>query len=83
MFLTKSEPDVVKDGKIKTFIEIKDGELLINDKYKYAEGKWYFYGEDEKWYYLGVGANPNITVDGDDILDQALFDNVFEEITEE
>lgn len=83
MFITKSEPIVSVSGKIKPFMEISDGVLVINDRYKYQDGKWYFYGDDGKWYYLGVGANPNILEDGDNIINQELFENVFDKIKEE
>lgn len=80
MFITKTEPVVTQDGKIKPFVEISNGVLLINDKYKYESGKWHYYGDDGKWYYLGVGANPNIEDTGDNVINQELFNNVFEKI---
>lgn len=82
MFITKSEPVVNKDGKIKPFMEISNGVLLINDKYKFENNKWYFYGYDGKWYYLGIGANPNIEDAGDNIINEDLYNNVFEKIEE-
>lgn len=81
MFITKSEPKITTNGKIKAFMEIHDEILIINDKYKFQDGKWFFYGDDGKWYYLGLGANPNIEDDGSDIINQELYDNIFEEIT--
>jgi len=83
MFITKSEPVVNKDGKIKPFMEISNGVLLINDKYKFENNKWYFYGDDGKWYYLGIGANPNIEDAGDNIINEELYNNVFEKVEEE
>ncbi len=61
-------------------MEIVNGVLVINDKYKYAQDKWYYYGDDGKWYFLGVGANPNIEDTGDNIINQELYNNVFEKI---
>lgn len=78
MFITKTDPVVSQDGKIKPFMEITNGVLIVNDKYKYVEGKWYYYGDDGKWYYLGIGANPNIEDAGDNVIDQELYNNVFE-----
>jgi len=83
MFVTKSEPILTTNGKIKSFMEIKNGILIINDKYKFQDGKWFFYGDDSIWYYLGLGANPNIEDDGNDITNQELYNNIFEEISEE
>ena len=83
MFITKSEPVLAQEGKAKPFVEISNGVLLINDKYKYKEGKWYYYGDDGKWYYLGVGANPSVIDNGENIVNQDIYDNIFEKIEEE
>lgn len=83
MFITKSEPVLAQEGKAKPFMEISNGVLLINDKYKYKEGKWYYYGDDGKWYYLGVGANPSVIDNGENIVNQEIYDNIFEKIEEE
>lgn len=40
------------------------------------------YRDDGKWYYLGLGANPNIEDEGNDITSQELYNNVFKEIVE-
>ena len=87
MFITKSDPNVANDGKIKANITIKKGVLLIDDKVnhitlKYENGKWFTYGEDGKWYFLGYGANPCYQTDKDGVLDENLFNDVFEEVAQ-
>ena len=82
MFITKSEPVLAQEGKAKPFMEISNGVLLINDKYKYKEGKWYYYGDDGKWYYLGVGANPSVIDNGENIINEEIYNNIFEKIDE-
>lgn len=82
MYITKSTPVLSKEGTAKAFVTINNGVLVINDKYKYENSKWYYYGDDGKWYYLGVGANPSIEDDGENIVDQEIYNNIFEEIEE-
>lgn len=82
MYITKSTPILIKEGTAKAFITISNGVLVINDKYKYENDKWYYYGDDGKWYYLGVGANPSIEDDGENIVNQEIYDNIFEKIEE-
>lgn len=82
MYITKSNPNTIKNGRIKAFIEISDGVLIINDRYKYQDGKWFYYGDDGKWYFLGYGANPAIVDDGKNVINQELYDAVFEKIEE-
>lgn len=83
MYITKSTPILIKEGTAKAFIAISNGVLVINDKYKYENAKWYYYGDDGKWYYLGVGANPSIEDDGENIVNQEIYNNIFEKIGEE
>ena len=83
MYITKSTPIIIKEGTAKAFITISNGVLVINDKYKYENDKWYFYGDDGKWYYLGVGANPSVEDDGENIVNQEIYNNIFEKIEEE
>lgn len=82
MYITKSTPILIKEGTAKAFITISNGVLVINDKYKYENDKWYYYGDDGKWYYLGVGANPSIEDDGENIVNQEIYNNIFEKIEE-
>lgn len=86
MFITKADPDVSKDGKIKNGIIIKKGVLTIEreteGRLSYKNGGWYVLGADGKEYYQGVGANPCYETTNEDILDQNLFDNVFEQVEE-
>jgi len=83
MYITKSEPVITQEGKAKPFVEISNGVLLINDKYKYENNKWYYYGDDDKWYYLGVGANPSVEDNGENIINEEIYNNIFEKIEEE
>ena len=39
MYITKSEPVITQEGKAKPFVEISNGVVLINDKYKYENNK--------------------------------------------
>lgn len=82
MYITKTTPILSKEGSAKAFITISNGVLLINDKYKYENGKWYYYGNDSKWYYLGIGANPNIEDSGENIVNQEIYNNIFDKIEE-
>lgn len=82
MYITKTTPILSKEGSAKAFITISNGVLLINDKYKYENGKWYYYGDDSKWYYLGIGANPNIEDSGENIVNQEIYNNIFDKIEE-
>lgn len=86
MFITKSEPDVSTDGAIKNNIKISNGMLEITKEdgdLRYIKGKWYILGDDGKWYYLGIGANPAYEIEKEDILNEKLFENVFEEVNNE
>lgn len=83
MFITKYEPDTSVDGVIKNGIKISKGvlEILKDDgNLKFENGKWFIQGFDNKWYFLGFGANPMYTIEKKNILNYALFDNVFEEV---
>ena len=85
MSITKSEPDVSKNGLIKNGIVISNGVLTITREegnLKYENKKWFVEGEDGKWYFLGYGANPGYTLEKNNISNYELFDNVFEEITQ-
>lgn len=86
MFITKSEPNVSIDGEIKKDIKISNGMLEIikeDGNLRYINGKWYILGANGKWYFLGVGANPAYEIEKEDILNEELFDNVFEEVNNE
>lgn len=83
MFTVKSEPITSVDGKLGDNIEIKAGVLLISgnkEKLRYEMKRWYTLGEDGKWYYLGEGACPEYTIENDANFNQALFNNIFEEV---
>lgn len=87
MFLTKSDPFTQLDGKAKENITIVNGVLLIQDKeqkitLKYENEKWYTLGEDNKWYFLGYGANPCYKTDFNNVLNEKVFTNIFEQIEE-
>ena len=82
MFITKSQPVIAQDGKIKEGVEIKKGVLWIGKNIKFEKGRWDRLGDDGKWYFLGFGANPVIKVTKENIVNQTLFDNVFEEVEE-
>ena len=81
MFITKAEPSITRNGAIKDGIKIENNILYLdNGKLLYRDKKWYILGYDGKEYYLGVGANPCYTTTKDDVLDEELFDCVFEEV---
>jgi hypothetical protein len=81
MYLTKSNPTLTTNGKIADDCEIKNGVFYFKN-HKYENGKWYFFGIDERWYYLGLGANPVLElaeVDNDELALQ-VFDKVESEV---
>ncbi len=80
MYITKSQPVIVQDGKIKEGIEIRKGVLWIGKNIKFEKGRWNRLGDDRKWYFLGYGANPAIETTKDGVVNQELFDTVFEEV---
>lgn len=82
MFITKSKPTILYDGFIKSGIEIRNGVLWIEKKIKYENKRWYSFGDDGKWYFLGLGANPAFETNEEGIINRDLFNNVFEEIKE-
>lgn len=87
MFITKSEPLVQLDGKAKENIIVTNGVLLIQDKeqkitLKFENDKWYTFGEDNKWYFLGYGANPCYKTDFENVLSEEVFANIFEQVAE-
>lgn len=76
MYVTKEQPIVAKNGKIKATIEIKDNvlEILVDgDKVSYNGKEWLINGVSQ-----GDGIYRYET-DDKDILSQELFDNVFEQ----
>jgi hypothetical protein len=78
MYVTKTSLEITSDNaKIAKNCEIKDGVLLINN-HKYEDGKWFVFGEDGHWYYLGIGANPSIELNQVDNEELAL--QVFEKV---
>lgn len=83
MFITKSDPIVNKNGKVTDKVKVENGILFIEDtqKLKYENNKWYLFG-DNKWYYIGVGSNPSYKTDKINVLNEELFNNIFEEIKE-
>lgn len=83
MYITKSTPNIERDGTIKHGIEIKSGVLWIDGKIKYEAKKWYRLGDDRKWYFLGYGANPAFETTDEGIMNRELFNNVFEEYKQE
>lgn len=88
MFITKESPNIEKDGNINENIYVKDGVLYITKKeddinLKFTNGKWYSFGGDNKWWYLGIGANPSFTMEKENIINEEIFDNVFEEVMNE
>ena len=80
MFTTKSNPTTTINGKIKDGIEIKIHVLYIGKRLKYEAGRWYSLGDNNKWYFLGFGSNPNFETTAENIINMELFDNVFEEV---
>jgi hypothetical protein len=80
MFTTKTTPTIVGNGKIKEGVEIKNGNLYIGHALKFEGGKWYRLGDDEKWYYLGLGANPDYRTDANGVLNGVLFEGAFEKV---
>lgn len=84
MFITKTTPVIGQDGQVKTGIEIVNGILLIDNKLKFQDGKWYRLADDgSKWFFLGNGANPVYETDDTGIVNQESFANIFEEVEEE
>lgn len=81
MFITKTTPSITKNGVITPRVSVQDGTLIIDDeeKFKFEDGKWYC-GNEGGWCWLGIEANPAYITDGKDIIDQELFDQVFEPI---
>lgn len=82
MYNLKYKPVVLIDGKIKENIEIKNGALTIKrleGDLKFENDKWYFFGFDNVWHYLGLGAHPSYETDIQGVINQELFNNVFEE----
>lgn len=63
MYVTKTHPEITtQNATIALNCEIKNGILLI-ENHKYENGKWFVLGEDGHWYYLGIGANPSLTLE--------------------
>lgn len=83
MFITKSIPVIEQDGQVKDGIEIVNGILLIENKLKFQEGKWYRLADDgSKWFFLGNGANPVYETTGEGIINHNLFVKIFDEKNE-
>ena len=85
-FITKINPITKFDGVVNECIEIKDRVLYIcdhkNNFYaKYDKNKWFMLC-DNKWYCLGYGANPCYQTDKSSVIDESLFDNIFDAIPE-
>lgn len=80
--MVKDMPSIEKDGKIKQNITIVNKVLNIENKLKYENEKWYSLGDDKKWYFLGFGACPSYETDDSGILDNELFNVVFEKVGE-
>lgn len=84
MFITKSMPVIKQDGQVKNGIEIVNGILLIENKLKFQDGKWYRLADDgSKWFFLGNGANPVYETDNTGVVNQEYFTNIFDEVEEE
>lgn len=81
-FITKRNPIVKFDGVVNNEVEIRDNVLTICDHknkfYAKYDGKnWYMLCKG-KWYSLGYGANPCYQADKSSVIDENLFDNVFD-----
>lgn len=84
MYTIKQEPNLEINGKLTENIEIMDGVLNIKTEeqtLKYYDSRWNILGEDGKWYFLGFGAHPNISVNDNEILNSELKDRILCEET--
>lgn len=76
MFKVKETPKLEIEGTIDNLLTIKNGVLSIQDNLKYEDGKWFYLGVDNKWYFIGYGGVPNFEVE--EYVDSLIFTNVFE-----
>ncbi len=76
MFKVKETPNLEIEGTIDDLLTVKNGVLSIQDNLKYEDGKWFYLGVDNKWYFIGYGGVPNFEVE--EYIDNPIFTNVFE-----
>ena len=76
MFKVKETPNLEIEGSIDNLLTIKNGVLSIKDNLTYESEKWFYLGEDNKWYFIGYGGVPNFEVE--EYVDNPIFTNVFE-----
>lgn len=75
IYVTKSQPDTSKDGKITDTVKVENGKLIIKDNTDLIIYKNGWYIND---FYQGDGARYIYEISSKDIINDTILLNVFE-----